>query len=331
MPTVGRNDPCPCGSGRKYKQCCLPKDRAAQARQVGLRRNDEYLWARLIAYAQRPTFSVDLQSAFSRFWNGDFDLEAGEGLEREFIEPFLEWYIYDYHTSKDRRRIIDLFVVEEKPRLSPEQRVLLAEREGAYLSLYGIEAVEANGHLQVGDLLAGGFCDVEDPGLARLAMPGDLLLGRRLGETAWNYMSRGTVLLPSTLGPGLVATAKRSFSAYREEHYQAGWPEFLREAGYVMFHYLYTPEAAEAYAQAPQRKGYYDPHTALESMQAIMQRRAEEAARKAEAEEREADEKEPLAGPPIERTTGGILIPGQSKPAASGSGGLLLPGHLHKQ
>jgi len=25
---IGRNDPCPCGSGRKYKQCCLTKDEA---------------------------------------------------------------------------------------------------------------------------------------------------------------------------------------------------------------------------------------------------------------------------------------------------------------
>lgn len=24
----GRNEPCLCGSGRKYKQCCLPKDDA---------------------------------------------------------------------------------------------------------------------------------------------------------------------------------------------------------------------------------------------------------------------------------------------------------------
>jgi hypothetical protein len=24
--TAGRNDPCPCGSGRKYKRCCLPKN-----------------------------------------------------------------------------------------------------------------------------------------------------------------------------------------------------------------------------------------------------------------------------------------------------------------
>ena len=22
---IGRNDPCPCGSGKKYKQCCLTK------------------------------------------------------------------------------------------------------------------------------------------------------------------------------------------------------------------------------------------------------------------------------------------------------------------
>jgi len=27
---TGRNDPCPCGSGKKYKHCCLEKDRAAE-------------------------------------------------------------------------------------------------------------------------------------------------------------------------------------------------------------------------------------------------------------------------------------------------------------
>ena len=28
--TVGRNDPCPCGSGKKYKHCCMHKDREAE-------------------------------------------------------------------------------------------------------------------------------------------------------------------------------------------------------------------------------------------------------------------------------------------------------------
>jgi tetratricopeptide (TPR) repeat protein len=30
MTKVGRNQPCPCGSGKKYKQCCLPKDEATR-------------------------------------------------------------------------------------------------------------------------------------------------------------------------------------------------------------------------------------------------------------------------------------------------------------
>jgi hypothetical protein len=30
MTTPGRNDPCRCGSGKKYKKCCLPRDEAAR-------------------------------------------------------------------------------------------------------------------------------------------------------------------------------------------------------------------------------------------------------------------------------------------------------------
>jgi tetratricopeptide (TPR) repeat protein len=31
MAKTGRNDPCPCGSGKKYKQCCLARDEATAA------------------------------------------------------------------------------------------------------------------------------------------------------------------------------------------------------------------------------------------------------------------------------------------------------------
>ena len=30
MTNIGRNDPCPCGSGKKYKKCCLPKEEAVK-------------------------------------------------------------------------------------------------------------------------------------------------------------------------------------------------------------------------------------------------------------------------------------------------------------
>jgi uncharacterized protein YecA (UPF0149 family) len=26
--TIGRNDPCPCGSGKKYKKCCMGKEKS---------------------------------------------------------------------------------------------------------------------------------------------------------------------------------------------------------------------------------------------------------------------------------------------------------------
>ena len=34
MAKPGRNDRCPCGSGRKYKACCLTKDEAAEHRRL---------------------------------------------------------------------------------------------------------------------------------------------------------------------------------------------------------------------------------------------------------------------------------------------------------
>jgi tetratricopeptide (TPR) repeat protein len=34
MSKIGRNDPCPCGSGKKYKRCCLPRHDAAAAERA---------------------------------------------------------------------------------------------------------------------------------------------------------------------------------------------------------------------------------------------------------------------------------------------------------
>ena len=36
MTKVGRNQPCPCGSGKKYKQCCLAADDAARLAAIPL-------------------------------------------------------------------------------------------------------------------------------------------------------------------------------------------------------------------------------------------------------------------------------------------------------
>lgn len=43
MAKIGRNDPCPCGSGRKYKRCCLGKAKAANSDRSPSRQQDAAL------------------------------------------------------------------------------------------------------------------------------------------------------------------------------------------------------------------------------------------------------------------------------------------------
>jgi hypothetical protein len=35
---IGRNDPCPCGSGKKYKQCCITKSNATSTGMSALKK-----------------------------------------------------------------------------------------------------------------------------------------------------------------------------------------------------------------------------------------------------------------------------------------------------
>jgi tetratricopeptide (TPR) repeat protein len=72
MAKIGRNDPCPCGSGQKYKRCCLPREEAAAAeRATALAR--EALHA-----TPRPVAFVDDDDGLDEASNRVIDLiEAG--------------------------------------------------------------------------------------------------------------------------------------------------------------------------------------------------------------------------------------------------------------
>jgi hypothetical protein len=73
-----RNDPCPCGSGKKYKKCCMEKNRAAEreGRSVVLAppKLKQKTWADF-EYLKVYDFSED-----------DFDEDAEEEPEK-FVDP----------------------------------------------------------------------------------------------------------------------------------------------------------------------------------------------------------------------------------------------------
>lgn len=100
MTTPGRNDPCPCGSGKKYKRCCLRAERAAaseSAQGSAVRIALEWLHERhLRAVKEALRFYLDA---------------AGEGFELSIDHPeleemfqinFSEWLLAEAELRVDR-------------------------------------------------------------------------------------------------------------------------------------------------------------------------------------------------------------------------------------
>lgn len=74
MNKVGRNEQCPCGSGLKYKRCCLQKNEAAQSAQLQAQKvsiNDEV--AKLQAAAANREETMRVIGVFIFFSTNDGD------------------------------------------------------------------------------------------------------------------------------------------------------------------------------------------------------------------------------------------------------------------
>ncbi len=109
---IGRNDPCPCGSGKKYKRCCMHRDQLRRASPVWRRmeRLDEKLSRPLTAHAERFYGPDWLEDAWLDFTFGndalfDGDPFADEDLDDdtfgddpplEFETLFTAWCFYNW-------------------------------------------------------------------------------------------------------------------------------------------------------------------------------------------------------------------------------------------
>jgi len=68
MPRIGRNHPCSCGSGRKYKNCCLPRSNDAKAE----RERDQTLLVKPTAWLP-PGFAEEILHGFPQELHGRLD------------------------------------------------------------------------------------------------------------------------------------------------------------------------------------------------------------------------------------------------------------------
>src|SRR5438552_4068620 len=100
MNNPGRNDPCPCGSGKKYKKCCLPQEQPT--RRISDPRREEPFIAEL-----RPDLDKAVDRALQR-------LERGEGKQVESEIAELLEDNPDYHMTNYAMGVYQA-VVAKKP------------------------------------------------------------------------------------------------------------------------------------------------------------------------------------------------------------------------
>lgn len=102
MPKIGRNDTCPCGSGKKYKHCCLNKDQAAAhasvaAKQVQMdaRQDEQRAWIQDYRESMQEAQELDNASNAVVDLVKAGKLEEAERAARELLVRYPE--VHDGH------------------------------------------------------------------------------------------------------------------------------------------------------------------------------------------------------------------------------------------
>jgi hypothetical protein len=199
---IGRNDPCPCGSGKKYKVCCgkpaapppATSHKGAVERALG--------W---LVQHHRKAFAAALQEAiddavFEAFDDEDEARAAMEGIDAELWEQIqlnlTEWLMAegDILVKGEHKRVSELLLGPRGPLLSVGQRAWLEQLATRPLRLYDVTEVVPGVGLTLCDALDAGLppCQViERAGSESLRV--GMKLGARMMEVDGQHQLSGAV------------------------------------------------------------------------------------------------------------------------------------------
>jgi hypothetical protein len=154
--TTPRNSPCPCGSGRKYKLCCLrnpsfPLSARAQAR-----------YASIATYATRAA-SIDVAREYA-----------------ELAGPEAAMFALDLAIFEGG--VLDDYLDERADLLPDDERALVERWRPVPLAPYEVSAVQPGVSVTIRPLLDGEAVRLDDRSLSRGARRLDLLVARVLDD-----------------------------------------------------------------------------------------------------------------------------------------------------
>ncbi len=126
---IGRNDPCMCGSGKKYKKCCLAKESSEKAAKIERGRLEDALRRKLMDFADKNIPQSEFDKAFA-LASGGFPVEIGHDDEEKDKIILLEvndHLIHSYELSGSGLTVLETFAKEMSSTLTEPERSLLKE------------------------------------------------------------------------------------------------------------------------------------------------------------------------------------------------------------
>jgi hypothetical protein len=242
MSQIGRNDPCPCGSGRKYKKCCLSNyDSAAAARRADMAARESVI-DQLLDYGYGGGFDDDREIGDQLFWTERVenlpDNEYADLLEDVDSQvKFNTWFLFDLEIE-DGKSVADLFLDEHGHRLTPIERGFLERMRRSHLSLFEVESVEAGQGMTLLDLWGGTRVFVHERMGTEQVVTWDLIGARVVPDRNDElHLEGGVYLYPTTAKEALLRDLRRSHRRFMKDSPGSDDGAFFRRYGMVFNHW----------------------------------------------------------------------------------------------
>jgi hypothetical protein len=189
--TPGRNDPCPCGSGKKYKLCCwrAAANSADSPQALAWRRVrralDEFAMASTMLPFVAETYGADaLEEAWEEFCGAEKPFDP----ETPHIQVFMPWFFHRWSPDPYGTAVADTAIHERSPttlflerkgaRLDPVIRRYLGSCLEAPFSFHEILRCDPGHGFQARDLFTGVEQEVLERSATQGMQPGDIVFGQ---------------------------------------------------------------------------------------------------------------------------------------------------------
>jgi hypothetical protein len=192
---TGRNDPCVCGSGRKYKHCCLRAADVIEMQWHQLRHAEGRLIPELLRVALEAWGADGFREAQRRFYDG-FDPPDDPASDREFESLFLTWFGLRFAPSPLDAPAVHQHLAATR-NLSELERRFLVEAARRPVSFHHVTAVDAGRSIDLEDIVTGETCQVIERSASRTVRRGGVLYARTLTLDGVSIMiGCGSTMMP---------------------------------------------------------------------------------------------------------------------------------------